>query len=36
VVEVADVSEDSRAEWIYKIMSYDPKELHKKIEDATK
>jgi len=35
-VEVADVSEDSRTEWIDKIMSYDPKELHKKIEDATK
>ena len=35
-VEVADVSEDSRTEWIDKIMSYDPKELHKKIADATR
>ena len=35
-VEVADVSVDRRTEWIDKIMSYDPKELHKKIEDATK
>ena len=35
-VKVADVSEDSRTEWIDKIMSYDPKELRKKIEDATK
>ena len=34
-MEVTDVSEDSRTEWIDKIMSYDPKELHKKIEDAT-
>ena len=34
-VEVADVSFDSRTDWIDKIMSYDPKELHKKIADAT-
>ena len=32
-VEVADVSFDSRTEWIDKIMSYDPEELNKKIED---
>lgn len=35
-VEVTDVSFDSRTEWIDKIMSYDPNELHKKIADATK
>ena len=35
-VEVADVSFDTRTEWIDKIMSYDPNELHKKIADATK
>ena len=35
-VEVADVSEDSRTEWIDKIMSYHRKELHKKIADATR
>jgi hypothetical protein len=34
-VEVTDISEDYRTEWIDKIMSYDPKELHKKIADAT-
>ena len=32
-VEVTDISEDSRTEWIDKIMSYDPEELNKKIED---
>ena len=35
-VEVTDISEDYRTEWIDKIMAYDPNELHKKIADATK
>ena len=35
-VEIQDPGMDTRTEWIDKIMTYDPKELHKKVVNATK